>query len=362
MVLKFQKHTLQFKFEAGTSRGVLRTKDCWILMVHRRGVPSLSGMGEVSVIDRLSFDYSIDFDKELSQLAENLKGVKAPERIEDVSNFVYEHVDYNRPAIRFGLEMALLDLINGGKKMIFDNPFYQKEQGIPINGLVWMGDEDFMMKQIEEKLTQGFKCIKIKIGAIDFKAECKILASIRKRAKASELTLRVDANGAFLTQHVLNKLTQLKKYNLHSIEQPIMPHQIPSMELVCRKSEIPVALDEELIGVFSLREKGELLDDVSPQYIVLKPSLIGGFKATKEWIKLAEERKIGWWITSALESNIGLNAICQFTAEFETDMHQGLGTGQLYENNFHSPLVIRGEQIFYHPDMSWDHSSLKFDE
>ncbi|MFY0625075.1 MAG: o-succinylbenzoate synthase [Reichenbachiella sp.] len=362
MVLKFQKHTLYFKFDAGTSRGVLKTKDSWILKVYQKDSPNIFGLGEVSIIDRLSFDYSVDFDKELAKLSEALEKVSPPSSIVAIDQLIDEYVPFNRPAIRFGLETALYDLIGNGKFRFFNNGFYTSKKGIPINGLVWMGEEAFMQKQIEEKIKNGFKCIKIKIGAIDFDTECKILKSIRKKYKVNELTLRVDANGAFKTQEVLKKLEVLDQFDLHSIEQPIMPHQLQSLKLVCQKSNIPVALDEELIGVFSLKEKKELLDATNPQFIVLKPSLLGGFRSTKEWIELAEERNIGWWITSALESNIGLNAICQFTAEYDVSMHQGLGTGQLYENNFHSPLVIRGEEIFYHQDLSWDHSSLNFGE
>lgn len=353
-------HTLEFKFDAGTSRGVLKTKDAWILKIAHSDRPGMVGYGEVSTIDRLSFDYQLDFDAELDSLAHELRNEPMPKSEEAVYKLVQNLVPVQKPAIRFALETALLDLLNGGQFQIFNNPFYNNEKRIPINGLIWMGDESFMLKQIEDKLAQGFKCLKMKIGAIDFDTELKILKSIRARYSVEELILRVDANGAFQTQDVLLKLDQLGELDLHSIEQPIMPRQYHAMQLTCKRSPVPVALDEELIGVFDAKEKRKLLEGIRPPYIILKPSLLGGFKATQEWISLAEELNIGWWITSALESNIGLNAICQFTAEYPDLPHQGLGTGQLYHNNFYSPLTIDGEEIYYHENFSWDLSSLDF--
>ena len=352
--LEYQKHVLRFKFDAGTSRGVLKTKDSWFIKVSDLSNPKVFGLGEVSIIDRLSFDYSIDFESELDALADLLSKYSAPKSSEDIDGLVNEVTEFNRPAIRFALETALLDLVNGGSRLIFKNGFSQNEEGIPINGLVWMGDEEFMREQIDAKIKAGFKCIKMKIAAMDFDAEYRILKEIRKEYKSEKLILRVDANGGFVTQEVLKRLEELSKLDLHSIEQPIMPHQMQSMQLICKKSKVPIALDEELIGVFGLNEKRQLLQDIRPQFIVLKPSLLGGFKSTREWIDLAEKMNIGWWITSALESNIGLNAICQFTAEFDFQGHQGLGTGQLYENNIYSPLVVQGDEIFYRQDLSWD--------
>ncbi len=354
LTLKYCKHVLKFKFDAGTSRGVLKTKDSWMIKLYDADNPGVYGLGEVSIIERLSFDHSVDFDLELEYLAKQLKKEPVPSSPEDVYPLVKRVVELNRPSIRFALETALFDLINGGKRLVFHNTFSTQEVGIPINGLVWMGDEDFMQNQIGEKLKAGFKCIKMKIAALDFETEYKLLKRIRKKHGKEKLILRVDANGGFLTQEVLKKLDTLADLDLHSIEQPIMPHQLQAMQLVCKRSKVPVALDEELIAVFGLNEKRELLRTIQPQYIVLKPSLLGGFKATREWIDLAEEMNIGWWITSALESNIGLNAICQFTAEFDYVGHQGLGTGQLYENNIHSPLIIQGEEIIYRQDLSWD--------
>ncbi|UXP33957.1 o-succinylbenzoate synthase [Reichenbachiella agarivorans] len=360
MILDFKKHTLDFKFEAGTSRGVLKTKDAWILRMMDKSNPIIHGYGEVSTIERLSYDYHLEFEKELEHLAKELKHYHLPATEEGIYKLVVELVEVTKPALRFGLETAMLDLFHGGGFKIFDNSFYNDQQPIPINGLIWMGEEDFMLNQIEEKIKLGFKCLKMKIGAIDFDTELRILQSIRDRFDAEQLILRVDANGAFKTQDVLVKLDTLSQFDLHSIEQPIMPRQFHAMQLTCKRSPVPVALDEELIGVFDLKDKRDLLKGIQPPYIILKPSLLGGFKATAEWIRLAEELKIGWWITSALESNIGLNAICQFTAQYPNLSYQGLGTGQLYDNNFYSPLTLDADRISYHPNLSWDLSHLKF--
>ncbi|WP_420581822.1 o-succinylbenzoate synthase [Reichenbachiella sp.] len=360
LTLKFTKHVLKFKFDAGTSRGVLKTKEAWILKVYDSNSPKVYGLGEASTIERLSFDYSVDFENELEELSEKFALEEMPNTVEDVFALVRKTVSVYRPAIRFGLETALLDLYHGGQFKIFENDFFNNEQGIPINGLIWMGAKEFMKQQIDEKLKLGFNCIKLKIGAIDFDTECDLLKYIRSQYPADQLTLRVDANGAFVTQDVLKKLERLEEFELHSIEQPIMPKQPEAMALVCEKSKVPVALDEELIGVFGRREKTELLKDIKPDYIILKPSLVGGFEATTEWIEIAEAQGIGWWITSALESNIGLNAICQFTNEYEYIGHQGLGTGQLFENNIHSPLAIQGEEIVFNQTLSWDYGDLNF--
>lgn len=360
LVLEYRKHVLNFKFDAGTSRGVLKTKDAWILKVYLSGNPKVYGLGEVSTIERLSFDYSVNFEGELEDLKVELSKVAAPKNADEVYKLVGKTVAAYRPAIRFGLETALLDLLNGGEFRIFDNDFFHAKKGIPINGLIWMGDKDFMRKQIDEKLKQGFKCLKLKIGAIDFEAECQLLAYIRSKFPVDQLILRVDANGAFITQEVLKKLERLTSFDLHSIEQPIMPKQPEAMSLVCEKSQLPIALDEELIGVFEKKEKINLLRDIKPSYIILKPSLLGGFAASAEWINIAESLNIGWWITSALESNIGLNAVCQFTAEYDYIGHQGLGTGQLFDNNIHAPLAIQGEQIVYNKTLSWDYADLGF--
>jgi len=249
--------------------------------------------------------------------------------------------------------MALKDLKTEGNYKLFNNDFTNGNAGIPINGLIWMGDIDFMKRQIREKLDKGFRCLKMKIGALNFEEEFTVLKNIRSEYSPNDLELRVDANGAFSPLDVLQKLEKLSRLNLHSIEQPIKQGQMDEMADLCLQTPLPIALDEELIGVHKKDKRIELLDRINPQYIILKPALVGGFYSSEEWIELAENRKMGWWITSALESNIGLNAIAQWTASLNTTAYQGLGTGQLYENNIQSPLQILGERLFYRLDMEW---------
>jgi L-alanine-DL-glutamate epimerase-like enolase superfamily enzyme len=259
------------------------------------------------------------------------------------------------PAVRFGLETALLDLKNGGKGNTYHQDFAEGKHRLVTNGLIWMGTPDFMHAQIEEKLAKGFECLKLKIGALDFEQEIQILQSIRKRYSAQEITLRVDANGAFSPTDALEKLKRLAELDIHSIEQPIKAGQIDEMARLCELSPLPIVLDEELIPTTNLRTKMHLLRTIKPQYIILKPSLIGSRQDCFGWLITATASKIGWWLTSALESNIGLNAICQMTADFMAHLHfgrknprfpQGLGTGSLYHNNVPSRLTMEGQEIF----------------
>ncbi|RYM32383.1 o-succinylbenzoate synthase [Brumimicrobium glaciale] len=332
----FEKKVFEFKRPSGTSRGVLTKKKAWFITVWNQDNPDVKGVGECSIIPGLSPDYENDeaYEKVIKAVAEDADSFSL--NIEELKDF---------PSIYFGLEMALLDLKNGGKGIYFDTPFTQGKQALPINGLIWMGDEEFMQSQITQKLEEGFSCIKMKIGAIDFEKELEILAGIRKQVSAKEITLRVDANGAFTPEDAPGKLERLNKFELHSIEQPIKQGQVEEMQKLCAKNILPIALDEELIGMNDLEEKKQLLDKVQPQYIILKPSLIGGFKGSKEWIKLAEERNIPWWITSALESNVGLDAIAQFTSTYKITLPQGLGTGALYTNNTPSPLKVENGEL-----------------
>ena len=250
------------------------------------------------------------------------------------------------PSIRFGIETALLDLKHGGTGMLFDTPFSKGKAGILINGLIWMGNPAYMMEQTEAKLLLGFKCLKMKIGAIGIEQELLFLRTLRDRFPVSQLELRVDANGAFMESEAIPILEQLASIHIHSIEQPLAAGGWEAMGRICRQSPIPIALDEELIGLYNSQERIEMLEIIRPQYIILKPSLLGGFQASQEWIQLASERNIGWWVTSALESNIGLNAIAQWASSFPLQMPQGLGTGALYTNNVPSRLCIRGEQLW----------------
>ena len=342
-----QKHILQFKFDAGTSRGVLKEKETWYLKIWDESNPEIIGIGECGPLKGLSIDDVPDFSCQLSvvsyQLFQNCQPSTVNQQLE------------NYPAIRFGIETALLDLQNGGKRVVFQNDFSDGKASIPINGLVWMGSKEFMLQQIEEKLANGYSCLKLKIGAIDFETELDILKTIRKSFSADEIMLRLDANGAFSKTDALEKLHQLAEFQIHSIEQPIHQGQWQAMADLCKNTPIPIALDEELIGVYGDR-KIELLDVVKPQFIILKPTLMGGFEMCDEWIALAEKRGIDWWITSALESNIGLNAICQYTyskTQHKLQMPQGLGTGSLYHNNIASPLAISEGRISYNSDNEW---------
>jgi o-succinylbenzoate synthase len=328
---EYSKYILNFKQPSGTSRGVLNTKESWFIKIYDSENENIIGIGECGLLKGLSCDNIENYELKLEKVCKSIEAYS--------TNFQTSLVEY--PSIRFGVEMALLDLQNGGKAHFFDSPFSLKKEGIPINGLIWMGDEAFMQKQIEDKLKQGFKCLKMKIGAIDFVKEFGILKKLRQTFPASELEIRVDANGAFLTKEAMVRLDELSALELHSIEQPIKAGQWKRMANLCAATPLAIALDEELIGVHELEQKKELLDTIKPRYIILKPSLLGGFEASNEWIKLAEARNIDWWATSALESNIGLNAIAQWVAAKNTKMYQGLGTGQLYTNNIESSLVIK---------------------
>jgi o-succinylbenzoate synthase len=258
------------------------------------------------------------------------------------------------PSVHFALESAWFDLQNKGKQQLFPSDFSIGKAGIPINGLVWMGSAEFMQQQIAEKLNAGFRCIKLKIGGIDFETELAILKSVRSTYPPAQVTLRLDANGAFGAGEALDKLQKLAPLQIHSIEQPITAGHWKEMALICKTSPIPVALDEELIGLSSAEEKEELLNTINPQYLILKPSLHGGFSGCSKWIELAENHSIGWWVTSSLESNIGLNAIAQWTYSKKAKGYQGLGTGALFTNNIPSPLEIRGEELWLNPDNDYD--------
>ena len=337
----FYKHTLNFNFDAGTSRGVLRKKDSYYLRLWDTDAPELFGLGEAGPLAGLSPDFGIVAEEKLRRICEEINR----------GNWEEENLDAF-PSVAFALETAFADLRNGGVRKIFDNDFYRKRSPIPINGLIWMGQKGFMKEQIVEKIKAGFTTIKLKIGAIDFAEELHLLRFIRTEFAAENLVLRVDANGAFSSAEALEKLKRLSEYGLHSIEQPIAVHQEETLAALCEKTPVPIALDEELIPNYGRKEA--LLSLVRPQYIILKPGLMGGMGGSRGWIEAAEKFGSGWWITSALESNIGLNAICQFTAEFDNPLPQGLGTGKLYTNNIGSPLEIYQGSIYYDSSRPWD--------
>lgn len=351
---EYFKRDLQFRFDAGTSRGVLKSKLSYLIRISDKRNPHVFGMGESGPLQGLSIDFRPELEQKVLKVVTAIDGYQPAENECDIPLIVDQLVEDNFPSLKFALETALLDLYHGGKRIIFKNEFVEGKKTVPVNGLIWMGGKDFMLQQIKDKLEQGFRCIKLKIGALDFEKECEILNYIRSRYAAEEIELRVDANGAFLFEDALKKLEVLSKYNIHSIEQPIAAGQNKQMEFLCKNSPIPIALDEELIGIVKKHLKEELLYTIKPQYIILKPTLLGGFSATKEWIDVAEKLNIGWWATSALESNIGLNAISQFVANYETIMPQGLGTGKLFTNNFDSPLYIVNGFMHYDKNFSWD--------
>jgi len=348
-----RKHTLHFKFDAGTSRGVLKSKDSYLITLRYQEKDGSEGWGEAGPLPKLSIDDIPGFYEVFENYLKLLPKKEISWTEEGILAFCKDFIADDHPSIRFAMETALLDLYHGGKRKLFENDFYSGKEAIPINGLVWMGGVDFMTRQIEEKLDAGFSCIKMKIGAIDFDQELKLLGQIRGRFTSDEITLRVDANGAFRPEEALEKLKRLAEIDLHSIEQPIRAGQVEEMAVLCEKSPLDIALDEELIGVTGIAERRGLLEAIKPAYIILKPTLIGGVLDTKEWITLAEKLNIGWWMTSALESNIGLNAISQLTSLYSTTMPQGLGTGQLYHNNIPSPLEIHSGKIIYNKKAEW---------
>lgn len=340
MTATYQKYTLQFKRPSGTSRGVLKTKETWFIRLTEN---NKYGIGECGILRGLSIDDRPDYEDKLKWVCENIHLGK--------EQLFTQLVEF--PSLQIGIEMAYLSLNAQHPYVLFPSAFTQGNKGIAINGLIWMGEFNFMKQQIEEKLNQGFTCVKLKIGAIDFESELNLLKKIRKEFAANEVELRVDANGAFEVNDALEKLKRLSEYQLHSIEQPIATKQWQEMAELCQTTPLPIALDEELIGVFNVTNRQKLLQTIQPQYITLKPSLVGGFANTKNWIELAKNQNIGWWLTSALESNVGLNAIAQFTETLQTNMPQGLGTGSLYTNNVTSPLEVKCEKLWYNPKINW---------
>jgi O-succinylbenzoate synthase len=351
MKAHFIQHKLRFRFPAGTSRGVLHEKTSWFVMLEDQGK---QGIGEAGPLPGLSPDNLSQMDSKLSEICTALAKEEWPENEEGALKLAQKLAGAQWPAIRFAIETALLDWQQGGRKILFDSVFSRGEQPIPINGLIWMGEKESMRERMRQKLTEGYSCLKMKIGAINFQEECTILEEVRKHYPPEKIIIRVDANGAFTPEEASDKLGTLAQYHLHSIEQPIRAGQPEAMHHLCLTSPVPVALDEELIGVDVEKNGRALLEQIRPQYIILKPSLLGGIAASRKWIALAKELGIGWWITSALESNIGLNAISQFTATYQINMPQGLGTGQLYHNNIPSPLEIAKGSLQYKPAVNWD--------
>ena len=340
MKAHFKKYTLNFKRPGGTSRGIMHTKESYFLIIDHEGK---KGIGECALFRGLSFDDRPGYEEKLQFVCDHIQYGK---------EWLLEHTQ-EFPSIQFGTEQAFLSFESESPFQLFPSAFTDGNDAIVINGLIWMGSESFMKQQIVEKITAGFKTVKLKIGALDFQTELNLLGYIRQEFSEKDIELRVDANGAFHPKDALEKLKRLSAFELHSIEQPIKQDQWQEMADLCEKTPLPIALDEELIGVFDHSDKKSLLDTVKPQYIILKPSLIGGFKGSQDWISRSEAESIGWWITSALESNVGLNAIAQFTYTLGSPIPQGLGTGGLFTNNFDSPLYIDQGKLHYNPKSKW---------
>ena len=340
-------HPLNFSFKAGTSRGVLTEKPSWFLKLSDG---KKTGWGEVSLISGLSPEKTTEIQGLFSRYIPvwETEGTK-----------IIDELPADKPAFRFGWEQAIRDMESDEPFLLYDNDFYRGKEQIPVNGLIWMGTRKDMFDQVCRKVDEGFHCIKLKIGAMDFQEELTLLKEIRKTFSEKETELRVDANGAFSPDEATEKLKYLSEFFLHSIEQPVKPENRETLRYLSEEGAIPVALDESLIGINNRDEKRKLLEEVRPPYIILKPSLTGGFTGTSEWIELAENMNTGWWITSALESNIGLNAIAQFTNSFRPAMPQGLGTGRLFTNNIPSPLYIENGSLGYRQGKNFDLSDLR---
>ncbi|WP_290384626.1 o-succinylbenzoate synthase [uncultured Duncaniella sp.] len=335
------KYRLDFRFTAITSREQMRQKDTYYIRLADSESDNICGLGEAGLFRGLSCDDRPDYEQKLAEVCENIDRYAArPSLLADW------------PSIRFAVETAVRDLSNGGRRIICPSPWTAGKETIVINGLVWMGDSNLMRERIATKLAEGFGCVKIKIGGINFDDEVGLLRFIRQEAPG--IQLRLDANGAFTPANALDRLNRLAEFDIHSLEQPIKAGQWTEMRNICQSSPIPIALDEELIGITTKARKEMMLDEIRPQFIVLKPTLTGGIESSEEWIRLAGERGCGWWVTSALESNIGLNTIAQWTATLDSKMAQGLGTGQLYDNNIPSPLTLHGERLSYSPEDEWE--------
>ncbi len=344
MNISYTPYTFYFNFPGGTSRGVLTQKQSWFIKVSDSNNQDIFGIGEVSILPGLSPETPEKIEHKLNDICKN-PHLFTNNTEDSLKGF---------PAVRFGLETALLDLKNSGNRILYPSEFTSGKKRITINGLVWMGEHETMLERIKEKIEQGFTCIKIKVGAIDFEQELSLLKYIRKEYSAQTLEIRVDANGAFTTENALERMSELAKFHVHSIEQPIKHGQWYAMAKLCSKTPLPIALDEELIGIEDTNRQMLMLNVIKPQYIVIKPSLIGGLVATDDWAQLATQLNIGWWVTSALEGNIGLNAIAQWTAVNGSNMPQGLGTGQVFSNNIQSPLEIRKKELWYSQNSGWD--------
>lgn len=341
MRLAFAPYLLHFKEPGGTSRGVMTEKPTFLIKVFDENDPERFGLGEAAVFPGLSPEADGNYVWKLTELLANVAIGKPT----DLSH---------HSSIQFGFEQALLDFSNGCRGIYWPSDFTEGEKSIEINGLVWMGDIDTMLSRIREKIDLGFHCLKLKVGAIDWKSELEMVREIRRNHPAEELMIRVDANGGFTMDNALPRLKALADLEVHSIEQPIKAGNPELMAFLCQVSPLPIALDEELIGKYTLEEKREVVEGIHPAYLILKPALCGGFSGAQEWIGLAHDTGTGWWVTSALESNVGLNAIAQWTAAIGAEGPQGLGTGGVFTDNFTSPISLRVDRLHYDPEAGFD--------
>lgn len=354
-------YTLHFQFDAGTSRGVLREKKTWFIRLWNTEFPQKEGWGECGPLAGLSPENPDDFENELVRFSQFVLPLlkTTPGGWEKLSTRWLDTWDGPwLPSAIFGWETAWLDWVNGGQRLICDPLFCAGQWKVPINGLVWMSTIEAMERQAIEKRNQGFDTIKLKVGALNWNEELAMIERLRQEMPASEITLRLDANGAWKPAEALRKLQQLANLGIHSVEQPIAPGQPEAMAALCQESPVAIALDEELISKPFDHEKFALLEKIQPAYIVVKPTLVGGLGQTHQWIQMAEDLCIDWWITSMLESNIGLNAVSQLAAQYHPVLPQGLGTGQLYSNNIASPLQVTKGQIFYNQAVAWEKGSI----
>ena len=337
---------LNFHRPAGTSRGVLRNKECWFLKLVRED--GVTGIGEVSFIPGLSLEDPDEIEIQVDHICKLIsRGEMDPSQPLP-----------SLPGIQFALETALTDLVHGGHMILFPSDFTMGDKGIPTNGLIWMGSRRYLEEQIRDKINRGFRVLKMKVGAIELESELEVLAWIRSEYATEELEIRLDANGAWSPENAPERLTAFARYGIHSIEQPIAPGQAEAMAGLCADPIIPIALDEELIGVVRSEDRSKLLEKIRPSYIILKPGLLGGFSVASEWIRYAKQVGAEWWVTSALESSVGLNAIAQWTYDLGASMPQGLGTGQIYTNNIPSPLQLEGDRLWYRAENPWDLQSI----
>lgn len=344
----YTKYPLTFKKPAGTSRGYLYHQENFFVRLTDSANADCFGLGECGPLVGLSVDDRSDFEAQLARICTEINQGRI---IDDLSLDDF-------PSIAFGLEAAHLDLQHGGNRQLFETPFSRGKTTLPTHGLIWMADKEGLLNQIQQKIKAGFTCIKLKVGALDFEEECAVLNTIRQVCPPAQIELRLDANGAFSPESAIAKLETLAQFDIQAIEQPIKPGQWRALANLCANSPIAIALDEELIGIKTDADRRALLETTRPQYLVLKPMLIGGFSAADRWIKLAESLGIGWWVNSALEANIGLNAIAQWASSLKSELTHGLGTGQLYTNNISAPIRLTGNGLIYDHDIAWDISNI----